>query len=85
MGGVFFSCCGLFYLNLFGWGIFFSLVVILEEKNILGVTCHVSCVTWRLLRIICPLSLTQTATVTDPPHASSPNMHSRLVCTDPKI
>ena len=43
MGGVFFSCCGLFYLNLFGRGIFFSLVVvILEEKKY--IRCHLSCV-----------------------------------------
>ena len=39
--------------------------------------CHVSPVTSHLY-------ITPTATVTDPPRAKSPNMHTRLVCNEPK-
>ena len=41
--------------------------------------CHVSHVTCQ-----CHLSLTPTATVTDPPPANSPTMPSMLICKDPK-
>ena len=41
-----------------------------------GVRCHVSSVS-------CHLSLTVTATATDPPPANSPTMQSRLVCKPP--
>ena len=48
------------------------------------VTCLVSCVMCHLARITCHLSLTLTVTVTDPPPAISPIMHSRLVFKDLK-
>ena len=41
-----------------------------------GVACCV-------LRVTCHLSITPTATATDPPHANSPIMHSRLVAKTP--
>ena len=44
------------------------------------VTFHMSHVTCRMLRVTCHLSLTPTATATDPSPANSPIMHSRLVC-----
>ena len=43
-----------------------------------GVRFQVSCVT-------CHMSLTQTATATDPPPANSPTMHIRMVRKDPQI
>ena len=48
------------------------------------VTCHLSGVMCQVSRVTCHLSLTPTATATDPP-ANSPIMHSRLVCEDPNI
>ena len=44
------------------------------------VRCQVSCVTC----VSCYLSLTKTATTTDPPPDISPIMHSRLVRKDPQ-
>ena len=59
-----------------------------EEKNVMchmsGVTCHMSHVADHLSPVTCHLSLTPTATATDPPPASSPIMHSRLVRKDQK-
>ena len=56
-----------------------------------GVPCqesHVkfqlSRVTCQVLRVACHLSLTPTATATDPSHANSPFMYSRLICKDQK-
>ena len=34
--------------------------------------------------VVCHMSLTQTATATDPPPANSPTMHNRMGCKDPK-
>ena len=48
------------------------------------VTCHVSCVTCQVSSVTCHLSLTPTATATDPPPVNSATMHSRLVHKDPK-
>ena len=42
-----------------------------------------SCVMWDLSHVTCDLSLTSTATATDPPPANSPTMHSWLVCRAP--
>ena len=39
--------------------------------------CHIS-------RVACHMSLTSTATATDPPPSNSPTMHSMLVHKDPK-
>ena len=47
-------------------------------------TCHVSRVMCCVLHITCHLSLTSTATATDPPPANLPIMHSRLVRKDPR-
>ena len=44
-----------------------------------------SCVTCRVSQVTCHLSLTPTATATDPPPANSPIMHNRLVCKEPKL
>ena len=49
------------------------------------ITCHVSCVMLLVSHVTCHLSLTPTATATDPPPANSPIMHSRLVGKEPKI
>ena len=46
--------------------------------------CHVSHFPVHLLHVNCHLSLTPTATATDPPPANSPTMHSWLVFKDPK-
>ena len=47
------------------------------------ITCHVSREPYHVNRVTCHLSLTPTATATDPPHANFPFMHSRLVSKDP--
>ena len=47
--------------------------------------CHMSCVACHLSPVTCHLSLTPTVTATDPSHANSPTMQSRLFCKDPKI
>ena len=44
-----------------------------------GVRCHVLCVTCCMSPVTCHMSLTQTATATDPPPANSPSMHSRML------
>ena len=56
-----------------------------------GVTCHVSCVMCRVSHVVCQpspvtchLSLTLTATASDPSPAKSPIIHSRLVRKDPR-
>ena len=49
------------------------------------VMCHVSYVACRVSSVTCHLSLTQTATATDPPPANSPFVQSRLVHKDPQI
>ena len=46
------------------------------------VTCHLLCVTCHQSPFTCHLSLTPTATATNPPSANSPTMHSRLVSED---
>ena len=43
-----------------------------------------SCVVRHLTPVTCQLSLTPTATATDPPSANSPSMHRKLVCKDQK-
>ena len=43
---------------------------------------HPSRVTCRVSHVACHLSLAATATVTGPPSANSPTIHSRLVCQD---
>ena len=53
--------------------------------HVSGVMCHdVSYVTWLVSPVTCHLSLTLTATATDPPPANSPSMYSKLVRKDPK-
>ena len=54
-----------------------------KRKNMSSVMCQVSHVTCHVSRVACHLSLTPTAKATDPCPASSPTVHSRLVCTDP--
>ena len=44
--------------------------------------CHPSRVTFHISPVTCYLSPTPTATITDPPPANSPTMHSRLVNQD---
>ena len=60
--------------------------------HVLHATCHVSyvmcqmsCVAFHLSPFTCHLSLTPTVKATDPSHANSPTMRSRLVCKDPKL
>ena len=48
------------------------------------VMCHVLHVMCRESPVTCHMSLTPTATATDPPTAKSPTMQNRLVCKDPK-
>ena len=43
-----------------------------------GIRCQVSGVACRVSLVIYHMSLTPTATVTDPPHANSPNIHSMM-------
>ena len=47
--------------------------------------CEMSCVKCRVSHVTCHMLLTPTARATDPPHANSPTMHSRMVCEYPKI
>ena len=51
-----------------------------QNKKII---CHMSGVACCVLRVTCHLSITPTATATDPPPANSPIMHSRLVAKTP--
>ena len=53
-------------------------------RNQSCVTCHMSCVMCYMCSVTCHLSLTLTATPKDPLFANSPNMHSKLICKDPK-
>ena len=48
-----------------------------------GVRCHMSRVTCCVSPVTCHLSLTLTATATEPPPANCPIMHIRLVCQNP--
>ena len=50
----------------------------MKKFHVSHVTCLVSCVICCVSRVTCHLSLTPTATATDPPPASYPIMHSRL-------
>ena len=45
---------------------------------------QVSVVSCLVTPVTCHMSLTQTATATDPSPANSPTMHSRIICKDPK-
>ena len=70
----------------------------IKKLNILNVTCHVSCIichvscarchmTFLMCRVspvTCQLSLTPTATATDPSPSNSRIMHSGLVRKEPK-
>ena len=53
-------------------------------RKISCVTCPMSHVACRVSPVTCQLSLTPTATATDPPPGSSPIMHMWLVPNDPK-
>ena len=50
--------------------------------QVLGVRCQVSDVRCQVSLGTCHLSLTLTATDTDPPPANSPTMHRRLICQE---
>ena len=52
--------------------------------HISRVACYLSLVTCCMLPVACHMSLTPTATATDPPHANSSTLHSRMVCKDPQ-
>ena len=48
-----------------------------EKCHVLGVRSDLSCVMFHVSPVTCHISLT--ATVTDPPPANSPTMHSRML------
>ena len=54
-------------------------IYIKKNYQVLYVRCHVSCVTCRVSPVTFHMSLTPTATATDPPPANSPKMHSRML------
>ena len=56
-----------------------------KEKQNIYIMCQVSNVMCYVSDVNCHMSLTPTATATNPPPANSPIMHSRLVRKDPKI